>query len=122
MNLEEIAGESTLGKKFDIKSDKDLSPSGYGTGKLLNGKYATARSAGNYLAGYNGSEGTMYGIGIGWHNFMKLAGAVHQGKWEGSKTAINIIGGAVSYGMWPWYGEIEYAGRRILEGWNHKKK
>jgi len=122
MDLPTIANNSTLGRRFDVKSDLNFSPHGFGMGRLLNGKYATGRSAGNYLAGYNGRHGTYYGVGVGWHNFMKIAGAVHQNQWHGAGTAINIIGGAVSYGPAPWFGEIDYAGRRILAGWNHEQK
>ncbi len=120
MNLKEIANESLPNKLFDIKSHPSLAKNGAGTGKLLDGKYATAESAGNYLAGYNGRNATLLGKHISFPAYMRLAGAVHQGKWEGSKTALNIVFGAVSYGSSPWFGEIEYSGRMIKSGWNKK--
>jgi RHS repeat-associated protein len=120
MNLKEIANESLPNKLFDIKSHLSLAKNGAGTGKLLDGKYATAESAGNYLAGYNGRNATLLGKHISFSAYMRLAGAVHQGKWEGSKTALNVIFGAVSYGSSPWFGEIEHAGRMIKSGWNKK--
>ena len=58
MGLEKTAIESTPGGKFDIKVNKDYAPYGPGTGKLLKGKYASARSAGNYLAGMNAASAT----------------------------------------------------------------
>ena len=48
-----------------------------GVGGLLNGKYATSRSAGNFLAGYNAEGGTYFGVGISFKTFQKLAGALH---------------------------------------------
>jgi len=121
MNLKDIASNSTDGKLFDVKSHPSMAGNGSGTGKLLNGKYATARSAGNFLAGYNGAHGTILGIGINKTAYMRLAGAVHQGQWNVSKTALDVIFGGVSYGSAPWFGEIDYAGRMIQEGWEKDK-
>lgn len=118
MNLIEIAQNSLpeVGM-FDIKSKGNYAPHGPMTGRLLNGKYATARSAGNYLAGYNVRYGTISGFGISWDTFMKMAGAVHTGNWS-KINAVKILLFGRSYGPPPWYGEIEYAGRRIKAGWN----
>jgi hypothetical protein len=69
---------SKLGQVMDIKNNKDWAPDYLGgpmTGRLLNGKYATARSAGNYLAGMNGVTGTFQGSQISGVTYMKLAGA-----------------------------------------------
>jgi RHS repeat-associated protein len=120
MNLSEIANNSTDGGKFDVKTKLEYAPNGSATGKMLNGKYATARSAGNYLAGYNGRHGTMLGVGISFTAYMRLAGAVHQGQWKGASTALDVLFGGVSYGNSPWFGEIEYAGRMIQSGWQRK--
>ena len=48
---------------------------------------------------------------------MKLAGALHQGKWYGAQTFLDVVGGAVTYGSAPWFGEIDYAGRMMKSGW-----
>ncbi len=115
MSLSERAKELKPGGKFDIKKKGD-SPN---EGRLLNGKYATARSAGNYLAGYLGATGKEYGVYISDTTFMKLAGALHQGQYSTKNVAkiLSPIGGA-SFGPAPYYGEIEYAGRRISAGFN----
>src|SRR5690606_22819691 len=63
----QVALESLGGKDFDIK----VKPEIRNQGRLLNGKYATARSAGNYLAGMNAAE-----LGLPFENFQKLAGAL----------------------------------------------
>ena len=118
MSLSEIAENSTLNKKFDIKNDKSIAPDGPNTGKLLNGKYATARSAGNYLAGYNGATGNQAGFYISKDTYMRMAGALHQRKWDGGKTAMKIMFGGASYGSAPYFGETPHAGRRISEGFN----
>ena len=72
-----------------------------GVGGLLNGKYATSRSAGNFLAGYNAEGGTYFGVGISFKTFQKLAGALHieesngkrlsSGKWLISLYEVPII-------------------------------
>ena len=46
MNLIQIAQNSIGGKSLDIKSDKKIAENGPMTGKMLDGKFATARSAG----------------------------------------------------------------------------
>lgn len=114
MSLSELASELRPGGKFDIKSDKKMfdSPN---EGRLLNGKYATARSAGNYLAGYLGATGTQYTAYISETTFMKLAGALHQGKFSTTSAARTVVTGK-AYGPAPFYGQIEYAGRRISAG------
>ena len=71
MNLIEIAKASRGGGLFDIKKDYE------NVGALLNNKYATSRSAGNFLAGYNAESGRIMGLGISFEKFQKLAGALH---------------------------------------------
>ncbi len=100
LGLSITALNSTPNEFFDIKRDTDLAPAGENTGKLLNGKYVTARSAGNYLAGMNGATGTIRGMHINEGMMMRLAGALH-GK------------GPSGY---PNYGEIWYATRQIRAG------
>jgi len=71
----------------------------------LNGKYATARSAGNYLAGLNGATGKYIGMYISLRTYMRLAGGLH-----------SIANGTQR--IPPYYGEVPYAGRRIVSGFN----
>lgn len=68
MNLQEIGSESGFGGPFDIKVPYK------NVGGLLEGKYVTSRSAGNYLAGYNAEGGTMFGMNISFTTFQKLGG------------------------------------------------
>jgi len=102
--LEITALKSIPNGKFDIKKNKNYAPSGPLTGKKLNGKYASAESAGNYLAGLNGATGVSVFGYTTWHAFMKMAGLLHaySNHTDPSKP--------------PYYGEIPYAGRRCLEG------
>ena len=100
---------SRSGNKFDIKSRYYLGKGGY-AGKLLNGKYISAESAGNFLAGFNAS-----GRGeLSFVKYMQLAGAYHK---AGMMGVINNERTGKLYGVSPWYGEIAYAGRMILWGW-----
>jgi hypothetical protein len=118
MDLRQVGNNSTLNQKFDIKDDKTIAPYGPNTGKLLNGYFVTARSAGNYLAGYNGATSTYLHQYISEETFMKMAGALQQGQWS-KTTAVKIITYGKAYGPAPWYGEIEYSGRRIEQGFNY---
>ena len=115
MDLREIGENSKLNKMFDIKNDKGIAQYGPNTGKLLNGKYATTRSAGNYLAGLNEATGTYFGSHISWETAIKLAGALQQGQYS-KVNAARIIMFGTAFGPAPWYGEIEYTGRRVQEG------
>lgn len=114
MDLIDIAKESLTGGKFDIKGDNPME------GRLLGGKYVTKRSAGNYLAAYNARHGTYFGSHISYTTFLKLAGAVHQGKFNYT-NATRIVLFGTSFGSPPWYGEINYAGRMFQLGWNRRK-
>ncbi len=91
------------------------------TGKLLDGKYASARSAGNYLAGLNGRTGTFQGQHINRDTYMKLAGALNQQKFS-SFNAFRIVTFGTAFGSAPYYGEDEYSGRMILNGWGSNRK
>ncbi|WP_201289451.1 RHS repeat domain-containing protein, partial [Tenacibaculum maritimum] len=116
MDLKEIASKSGPKGLFDIKNDyKNVAG-------LLNGKYATSRSAGNYLAGYNAEGGTYFGISISFTTFQKLAGALHvKGGLTTSQKAGIVIKGT-SYGPAPTYGEVNYQYRMSKSGWNQSKK
>jgi RHS repeat-associated protein len=118
MSLIDIADLSRNGRRFDIKVNNRIAPCGPNTGRLLNGKYATARSAGNFLAGMNGAVGSLPDNYISETTMMKLAGALHQGK-ASKLNMIRIVLFGTEYGPAPWYGEIEYSGRRIQSGFRH---
>lgn len=107
LGLADVAARSLPGGTFDIKSRPTFAPHGPATGKMLKGKYASARSAGNYLAGMNGATGKFRGKPISFNTYMRIAGTVHSG--------INFQGA-------PYYGEIPYAGRRIVAGFNAGRK
>jgi RHS repeat-associated protein len=75
--------ESKSNQLLDIKTNQQWAPPSSGgtmTGRLLNGQYSTARSAGNYLAGMNGITGTIQGYHISGVTYMKLAGAYQVGE------------------------------------------
>ena len=108
MSLFEVAIESLPNGNFDIKTNRELAPNGSGTGRLLRGKYATIRSAGNFLAGMNGATGTILGKRISLGMYMRMAGALH---WGTNKFATSIKP--------PYYGEIPYAGRMIIACFNY---
>ena len=76
--LPTIALHSLPGEKYDIKESSVLSPNGPYTGRLLQGGYASARSAGNFLAGMNGATGTINGQHISLTTYMRIAGALHR--------------------------------------------
>ena len=73
LSLIELSRESAPGQSLDTKAKKEYK----GTTRLLNGKYATARSAGNYLAGYNAERAKYVGTAIPYEIFQRLAGALH---------------------------------------------
>ena len=112
MNLKEIASESAPNGDFDIKVPYA------NVGGLLDGKYATSRSAGNYLAGYNAEGGTYYGVGISFTTFQKLAGGLHQKGSLTDKEKKGIVLFGVSYGPEPAYGEVMYQYRMSKAGWD----
>ena len=126
MDLIDIAMASRGGGDFDIKKDYK------NVGALLNGKYATSRSAGNFLAGYNGEGGTYLGVGISFTTFQKLAGALHieesNGKKLGKGQMLDIVlfgtynGSDYSKFVAPTYGEVNYQYRMSSAGWQYGKK
>lgn len=128
MNLPQIAKASMSGGIFDIKST-------YGNiGKLLNGKYISARSAGNFLAGYNAAKGTVLGIHpISFKTFQQLAGALHiQSNVKHQPLTYAMMVNIVLWGTYagvdktlfkePYWGEIYYQYRMSKMGWDYAKK
>ncbi|CAH0220122.1 DUF6443 domain-containing protein [Chryseobacterium sp. Bi04] len=120
--LEQTMEESKLNQPLDIKNNKDWASEGPMTGRLLNGKYTTGRSAGNYLAGLNGVTSTLKGFYISGSTYMKMAGAYQRGLLTAPHSILNynaiasVLFFGNSYGPAPYYGEEPYSGRRILEG------
>jgi len=116
MNLKNIASESGSGGLFDVKKTYK------NVGALLNGKYATSRSAGNFLAGYNAEGATLLGISISFETFQKLAGALHVCESQGIKFTVcrktDILLNGTTYGNPPAYGEEIYQYRMSKNGWN----
>lgn len=108
--------ESKHNQVLDIKTGK-WAEYGVMTGRLMNGKYATARSAGNYLAGMNGVTGTFQGYHISGETYMKIAGAYQVGEMS-AFNVMRIITLGTAFGPPPYYGEEPYSGRRIIEGIN----
>ena len=128
MNLPQIAKASMSGGIFDIKSK-------YGNiGRLLNGKYVSARSAGNFLAGYNAAKGTVLGIHpISFKTFQQLAGALHiQSNVKHQPLTYAMMVDIVLWGTYagvdktlfkePYWGEIYYQYRMSKMGWDYAKK
>ena len=128
MNLAEIAKESSPTGLFDIKLKLG------NVGALLNGKYATSRSAGNFLAGYNAESGRLMGVSITYETFQKLSGALHiessrHKKLSKSQMAQIVLRGKYSgcsdeksFNTPPTYGEVQYQYRMSVMGWNYGKK
>ncbi|WP_240915171.1 RHS repeat-associated core domain-containing protein [Chitinophaga oryziterrae] len=115
-DLREVANKSKNNQDFDIKTKRDVAPYGPMTGKKLLGYYASARSAGNFLAGFNGRQGELGGVHISYETYMKLAGALNVGEFN-KWNAFRIVTFGTSFGPAPWYGEDEYSGRQIQNGW-----
>ena len=128
MKLPQIAKASMSGGIFDIKST-------YGNiGRLLNGKYVSARSAGNFLAGYNAAKGTVLGIHpISFKTFQQLAGALHiQSNVKHQPLTYAMMVDIVLWGTYagvdktlfkePYWGEIYYQYRMSKMGWDYAKK
>jgi hypothetical protein len=127
MDLIDIAMASRGGGLFDIKNDY------FNVGALLNGKYATSRSAGNFLAGYNAEGGTYFGVGISFTTFQKLAGALHIEESQGNRLDKWQMVDIVIFGFYntysnldtfvaPTYGEVYYQYRMSKAGWDYGKK
>ena len=107
LGLSAVAFMSLPGGKYDIKTQGLYATKGSHVGRMLRGKYAMARSAGNYLAGMNGATGEIKGKHISLEIYMRMAGALHA-----LKNRTNPF-------KTPYYGEIPYAGRQIVAGFNY---
>ena len=129
MNLVEIAMESKGVGKFNIKNKY------INVGALLNGKYATSRSAGNFLAGYNASTGSYKGVRIWFNKYQQLAGALHIQESSNNELTKSQMRQIVLYGSFtpsnlqdiykfvpPTYGEVEYQYRMSKMGWIYGKR
>jgi hypothetical protein len=116
MDLIEVAKGSAPGGVFDVKSKKEYAR----RGGLLNGKYVTARSAGNYLAGFNAARARYMGAGIAFDKFQKMAGALHQMQRFDRDEMISIYLTNKPYNNAspPEYGEIPYQYRQSKRGYD----
>ena len=106
LGLPNTASSSTGGGYYDIKTKSKYAPYLGETGKMLGGKYVSARSAGNFLAGMNGATGRWGYTNasyISMERYLRIAGALHSAE-NGTKRVA------------PYYGEIPYAGRMIVAG------
>lgn len=121
-NLLKIGAKSHEFQDYDLKNKTKYASDGVMTGKLLAGKYTSARSAGNYLAGWNGREATLMGVHLTLYQYMNLAGSLQQNQYEGFKTARDIIFNGKTFGKYPYYGEEPYSGRMIIKGFNNNIK
>jgi RHS repeat-associated protein len=115
----QIARESRTGGNFDIKNNYQ------NVGALLKGRYATSRSAGNFLAGYNASSIPL----LSFDRFQRLAGALHIEEQHGVRLSRSDMMDIVLGGTYvssdhsrfkpPLWGENFYQYRMSLRGWNH---
>ena len=106
LGLEATVVGSLNGGIFDIKVHSKIAPEGPLTGKMLDGYYTSAESAGNFLAGLNGATARgLFGNHISLKTYMKLAGALHSHHNGTSREG-------------RYRGEIPYAGRNIEEGFS----
>ncbi|MEL7122908.1 MAG: RHS repeat-associated core domain-containing protein, partial [Bacteroidota bacterium] len=118
-SLIDVASKSGPEEEFDIKSKNEYENRG---GKL-NGYYVSSRSVGNYLAGFNAARSFIFGAGVTFDKFQKLAGAVHI---KGKLTKQEMIGIYLSNAAYqgappPEYGEIPYQYRQSKAGYEAGK-
>lgn len=97
MNPAIVAQLSKPGGPLDIKT---ILPGGARAGYLYDGKWMTAKSAGNRLAGKNAAL-----VGMSWGETISAAGILH--------IITNQSIGSIRY-----LGETDYAGRQIRSGFN----
>ncbi|MCK8523270.1 DUF6443 domain-containing protein [Aquimarina sp. D1M17] len=111
LDLIEVANESRPTKTFDVKYFYPKQA------RLLGGKYATSRTAGNFLAGYNAQGATYYGAGISFVTFQKIAGSLHKKQFSKSNV-LGIMFKGKTFGPAPFYGEVPYQYRASKLGWD----
>jgi RHS repeat-associated protein len=109
MNLAIVAYLSRSGGPYDIKLNPELALSGPFTGYLLNGKYVTIRSGGNYLAGLNAITLKNVFSYISPEFAQKLLGAYQAGGWKGLRNTY-WTGKEYPGTKPPYWGEPEYSG------------
>jgi|SRR5579872_1813447 len=114
--LSSTAIDSMHGGPLDIKTGK-MADHGVYTGYLLNGKYASIRSAGNFLAGLNVMTGTSAGSHISPQFAQKLFGAYQAGGKAGLAYTLST-GRQYPGTSAPYWGEQPYSGYMQQEGIN----
>jgi RHS repeat-associated protein len=114
--LSSTAIDSTHGGPLDIKTGSKADHGVY-TGYLLNGNYASIRSAGNFLAGLNAMTGTFAGSHISPQFAQKLFGAYQAGGKTGLAYTLTT-GKAYPGTSAPYWGEENYSGYMQQKGIN----
>ncbi len=122
MGLNEVKNKSKNGEPLDIKSNNDIAKYGPNTGGLLNGKFVTARSAGNFLAGMNAATVTdPLGIYVSFDAYMRIAGEYEQTQKVGFWGSVGLRTGITNptVNVAPYYGESRFSGIYIENGYNY---
>lgn len=110
------ANESRNGGLLDIKSGEYGGAGKHLTGYLVDGKYMTIESAGNFLAGYNAvSTGN-----ISPEFAQKIFGAYQQGGFNAAVWT-RMTGKEYKGTQAPYWGEVPYSGFMQVEGENAAK-
>jgi RHS repeat-associated protein len=107
---------SRNGGPLDIKSGA-LGDHGALTGYLVNGKYESIESAGNFLAGFNATHNG----DLSPEEAQKIFGAYQQGGFKAALKAY-FTGNAYPGTQAPYWGEVPYSGAMQVEGENTGKK
>lgn len=121
MTLSGVMAKSKHGEDFDIKTKAIY---GENTGGLLNGKFVTARSAGNFLAGLNGATVSTISYVTDYLSldaYMRVAGEYQTTDKMDIPTAAGLRTGAINptVNVAPFYGESRFSGIYIINGFNY---
>ncbi len=117
----ELIIESSNGGTLDIKVDKSVAPHGVYTGKMLFGKYVSARTAGNFLFGLNVSNRFFHSWKATWRvvGYYNAAGS-NRNMLGAMAAGLNHYSSTIDYN---WvksntYGESQYSWWAIVSGYN----
>ncbi len=127
MGLSEVMNKSKRKQDFDIKTNEKIAKYGENTGGLLNGKFVTARSAGNFLAGMNGatvSTNTYFTDYLSEDSYMRVAGEYQTTNEMSTTTAVGLRTGAINptVNVAPFYGESRFSGIYIQNGFRYGER
>lgn len=117
MGIFELIKESGNGGTLDIKVNKKIAPSGPMTGKLLQGKYVSARTAGNFLFGLNTAKRAWGHRGL----VMNVAGMynIYKNNHSVRSYMTSIIAADAIPERRPYAGEDPYSGWAIDKGFEY---